>query len=67
MQNECLYYSKETFYQSIVGSGQTCLNKSESISTNNIKLLNLLAKYIHKAFELRNQYVNKLCYHLFVY
>ena len=28
------------------------------ISTDYVKLLNLLAKYVHKAFELRNQYVN---------
>ena len=27
-------------------------------STDNVKLLNLLTKYVHKAFDLRNNYVN---------
>ena len=34
------------------------LKFSELISINNLKLLNLLAKYVHKAFDLRNDYVN---------
>ena len=31
---------------------------SELISTDNVKLLNLLAKYVHKACNIRNYYVN---------
>ena len=34
------------------------LKFSELISTDNVKLLNLLAKYVHKAFDIRNNYVN---------
>ena len=34
------------------------LNISDLISTDNVKLLNLLAKYLHKAFDIRNNYVN---------
>ena len=34
------------------------LKFSNLISADNVKLLNLLAKYVHKAFDLRNNYVN---------
>ena len=34
------------------------LKFSELISTDNVKLMNLLAKYVHKAFYIRNNYVN---------
>ena len=45
---------------------------SELISTDNVKLLNLLATYVHKAFDIRNNnyvnnHVNKLCYYMCVY
>ena len=34
------------------------LKCSALISTDNVELLNLLAKYVHKAFDIRNNYVN---------
>ena len=34
------------------------LKLSELISTDDVKLLNLLAKYVHKVFDIRNNYVN---------
>ena len=33
-------------------------NMLKLISTDNVKLLNLLAKYVHKAFDIRKNYVN---------
>ena len=34
------------------------LKCSALISTDNVELKNLLAKYVHKAFDIRNNYVN---------
>ena len=55
---QIVYYFKETRFTKLLLEQARYVKNSELISTDDVKLLNLLAKYVHKAFDLRNNYVN---------